>query len=119
MVPGFPAGDGIGHHLCDWFARMERRKDYRHRLKYCLSLKCPRSEEVRSGLWTDNVSASGLYYRFTDENLPEKGSALEVRLVAWPESPNEREVLVLGTRAEVIRIDQMGVALCFDAPLAF
>ena len=98
---------------------MERRKDYRHRLRYCLSLKCPRSEEVRSGLWTDNVSASGLFYRSTEEDPPKEGSALEVRLVAWPESPNEREVLVLGTRAEVIRNEEDGVALRFDAPLAF
>ena len=53
------------------------------------------------------------------EDPPKPGSAVEVRLVAWPESPNDREVLVLGTRAEVIRTEEDGVALRFDAPLAY
>lgn len=98
---------------------MERRRDVRHTRRYSLSLKSVRSGEVFGGLWTENVSASGLYFRPRRRFVASPGASMDVQLYARPDAPNQREVLALGTRAEVVRINGGGVALRFEAPLAF
>ena len=88
---------------------MERRRDYRHPLRYSLSLKCRETHRVLDMAATCDVSASGLRFE-----------ADEVRLRAdVSELTQLGEVLELATDAVVVRAEQTSAALRFDAPLAY
>ena len=98
---------------------MERRRDFRHTRSYSLSLQCKETGEKFRGLWTENVSASGLYFRPRERLVSSKGVNVEVQLYARPDSPSQRETLSLTTHAAIVRINGGGVALHFNHPLAF
>ncbi len=98
---------------------MERRRDFRHTRSYSLSLKCRETGQRFGGLWTENVSASGLYFRPRERLVASTGANMEVQLYARPDAPNQREIISLMTDAAIVRISGGGVALQFERPLAF
>ena len=98
---------------------MERRRDFRHTRRYSLSLNCRETGKLLGGLWTENVSASGLYFRPRERFVSSTGLNVQVQLCARPDAPNQREILSLKTDAEIVRISGGGVALHFERPLAF
>ncbi len=98
---------------------MERRRDFRHTRRYSLSLKCGETGERFGGMWTENVSASGIYFRPRERFVSATGVNVQIQLYARLDAPNQREILSLMTDAEIVRISGGGVALHFERPLAF
>jgi hypothetical protein len=99
---------------------MERRRDYRHPLRYSLSLKCRETHRVLDMAATCDVSASGLRFEADEPHGLSAGDRLEVRLRAdVSELTQLGEVLELATDAVVVRAEQTSAALRFDAPLAY
>lgn len=98
---------------------MERRKDHRHNLSYTVSIKCPRTQRVLDGLATERVSASGLSFRSTVPHGLNEGDLVELQLIADVSGKTRDDVLVMATQATVVRVNRMGGALEFAAPLAY
>ena len=99
---------------------MERRRDYRHPLRYSISLKCRETDRVLDMAATCDVSASGLRFEADEPHGLKEGDHLEVRLRAdVGELTQLGEVLELATDAVVVRAEQTSAALRFDAPLAY
>ena len=99
---------------------MERRRDYRHPLRYSLSLKCRATERVLDMAATCDVSASGLRFEADEPHGLKEGDRLEVRLRAdVGELTQPGEILELATDAVVVRADGNAAALHFDAPLTY
>lgn len=99
---------------------MERRRDYRHPLRYSLSLKCRESHRVLDLAATCDVSASGLCFETDSPHGLEPGDRIEVRLRAdVSEMSQLGEVLELATDAVVVRAEPTSAALQFEAPLAY
>ncbi len=98
---------------------MERRRDYRHELRYAVSLQEGRTRRVIDHLETDSVSASGLRFRAGAPHGLKAGDHVEVQLVARVPGRDPGDLLVMATRAVVVRATAAGGALRFEAPLAF
>ena len=98
---------------------MERRKDHRHSLSYTVSIKCPRTQHVLDGLETEKISASGLSFRSRVPHGLNKGDLVELQLIADLAGKTRDDLLVLATQATVVRVNRMGGALQFEAPLAY
>jgi hypothetical protein len=98
---------------------MDRRRDYRHSVRCSISLKDPRTRKVLGGLYTENVSASGLLFRSDEPHGLSVGDRIEVQLVARVSGLRMDDHLVLGTLAKVTRAGAVDGAIAFDAPLAF
>jgi len=98
---------------------MERRTDYRHDLRYALSIQEVRSRRLIDHLETDSVSASGLSFRAGAAHGLRAGDRVEVQLVARAPGRDPSDALVMATRAIVVRATVAGGALRFEAPLAF
>jgi len=96
---------------------MDRRRDFRHALRYRFSLTPAGQSEAHSG-WTENVSASGLYGRSLSDSL-RQGDDVNVQLTVEPTESNHSELLQLSARAAVIRTNADGVAVRFEHPLEF
>ena len=98
---------------------MDRRNDYRHGLRYSLSLKCPRTNRVISEIATENISASGLRMRADTPLGFSAGDRLEVQLYARVKGQSGNDLLVMATDAVVVRTDGRNTALRFEAPLSY
>lgn len=98
---------------------MERRRDFRHRLRYSLSLKCVQSRRVLGGLYTEDVSASGLSFRCDEPHGLRLGERVEVQLVARVVGAVREDHLILGARGSLSRAEGCDGAVRFDSPLAF
>ena len=98
---------------------MERRKDYRHDLNYLVSIRCPRSRKVLDGLTTDEVSASGLTFSSHVPHGLDVGDRVEIQMIANVDGEVCNDMLVMATRATVVRADDQHGALRFEAPLAY
>ena len=99
---------------------MERRGDYRHGLRYSLSLRCSRTRRVLQDLATEDISASGLRLRADHSHGLSAGDRLEVQLFARVATGRKGEdLLVMATDAIVVRADGRHAALRFEAPLTY
>ena len=94
---------------------MDRRRDFRHALRYCISLTPAGKKQVHRG-WTENVSASGLYCRSVSISL-RQGDEVDVQLTVKPTEPNQSGSLQLSTRGAVTRAKGTGLAIRFKQPL--
>ena len=106
-----------------WFALgaviMERRADYRHYLRYRLTLKCPRTSRIIDDLVTEDVSASGLSLVADNPHDLVRGDRLGIRLHAQISGTASVDTLVMATDGQVIRVAGLSAALSFRAPLAY
>jgi len=98
---------------------MERRRDYRHAVRYRVSLRCARTKRVIADITTDDVSASGLMVSAHAPHGLEVGDRCEVQLFARVLGPGAEDTLVMATDAVVVRSDDVTAALRFEAPLAY
>ena len=98
---------------------MDRRIDFRHGLRYTLSLKCARTKQVMHGLATEDVSASGLRLRADEPHGLEAGDRLEVQLFARVKGQDGDDLLVMAANAVVVRAEDRHAAVRFNAPLAY
>jgi hypothetical protein len=127
---------------------MERRKDYRHGLRYELTLTEERDRRVLVDLVTTDVSASGLRFRAPEPHDYPVGTRFEVRMLAElqdraeaptvPGLPTRRGTssahgprrsnppralhdtsLMLSTSATLVRAQGRDGAVRFDAPLKY
>jgi hypothetical protein len=98
---------------------MERRKDYRHSVRYRLSLKCRRSLRVIADIMTEEVSASGLRLRADLPHGLKVGDRCEVQLFARVLGTNNDDTLIMATDAVVVRSGDVTAVLRFEAPLAY
>jgi len=98
---------------------MERRRDFRHGIRYRLSVKCLQTRRVVSDLATADVSASGLSLTADAPHGLREGDRLEVRLFARIRGALNDDTLVMATDAVVIRSAETTAALRFEAPLAY
>ncbi|MEE8104937.1 MAG: PilZ domain-containing protein [Planctomycetota bacterium] len=96
---------------------MDRRRDFRHALRYCLSLTPAGKNQVHRG-WTENVSASGLFCRSVSVSL-RQGDEVDVQLTVRPTEPDHSELLQLSARGAVTRAKGTGIAVHFEHPLEF
>ena len=98
---------------------MERRTDYRHGLRYELTLTDPQRRTLPQLMVTEDVSASGLRFTTTEPHDLVVGSRFEVRMVASTIGRAESEPMVLSTDATLVRIGERDGAVVFDRPLAY
>ena len=98
---------------------MERRRDYRHTVRYRLSLRCARTHRVIADVTTEDVSASGLSLESHTPHGLLPGDRCEVQLFARVLGPGSEDTLVMATDAVVLRSDDTSAALRFEAPLAY
>ncbi|MHC4938617.1 MAG: PilZ domain-containing protein [Planctomycetota bacterium] len=98
---------------------MERRRDYRLGLNYELTLTEEHAGKVWSGLVTADVSATGLAFRSREPHGFLVGERFEVRLLAQVDGRPQDESMVLSTSATLIRSENCGGAVAFDAPLKY
>ena len=98
---------------------MERRTDYRHGLRYELTLTDPQRQTLPQLMITENVSASGLRFTSTEPHGLAVGSRFEVRMVAPVIGKAKCDSMVLSTDATLVRVDERAGAVVFDRPLAY
>lgn len=98
---------------------MERRRDYRHRLRYPVSFKLRCRERVLDGLESLDVSASGLRFRARSDHGLADGDRVEVQLVARVKGRSDEDALVMATDAVVVRTGGREGAIRFENPLAY
>jgi len=87
-------------------------------MRCSISLKDPKSRRVVGGLYTDDVSASGLSFRSDEPHGFAVGQRIEVQLVARVTGHRRDDHLILGTLGLVTRAGPREGALVFEAPLA-
>ena len=98
---------------------MERRKDYRHALRYNVSMKCPRTKRVLDDVATEDVSASGMRFRAGVPHGLKVGDIIEVQLVAQVAGRAADDTLTMATRGTIVWLRDREGAIRFDAPLAY
>ena len=98
---------------------MERRIDYRHGLRYELTLTDPQRRTLPQVMITENVSASGLRFTTTEPHDLVVGSRFEVRMVAPVIGKSKSDSMVLSTDATLVRAEERSGAVVFDRPLAY
>ncbi len=98
---------------------MERRIDYRHGLRYELTLTDPQRRTLPQVMVTENVSASGLRFTTAEPHDLVVGSRFEVRMVASAVGRGKSEPMVLSTDATLVRVAEREGAVVFDRPLAY
>ena len=98
---------------------MERRRDYRHAVRYRLSVRCARTHRVIADITTEDVSASGLSLLAHSPHGLLVGDRCEVQLFARVAAPGSEDTLMMATDAVVVRSDDTSAALRFEAPLAY
>ena len=98
---------------------MERRRDYRHRVRYRVSVQCKRTNRVLTGLACENVSASGVRVVSDAPHGFSVGDRTEVQIVAEYPSHEGGDALVMATQATIVRASRVTASFAFAAPLAY
>ena len=98
---------------------MERREHRRLQLRLSLSrLTCSAGPAWNEEVWTDNVSAGGMYFRVPEGKEPECGQPVSFELTVPPgdgHSPTDTRLEGTGTIVRTDRSEQgdLGVAVRF------